>query len=823
MKYKQTLDPARFPPLQDHTLKIGLGSFLILLTLLGLINQGIIAFIINVFFGFLIGQLRFLGYVFFIGYGLALILNRPFLKLRWSVTTFGMIMTFLSFLALATLTGIRTLDPVPALTISSVMNEFFTIFPPIETGVIILPEAIGGGLIGYGLIASITTFGLAPWQEVIWLAMMILGIAFSLEILWLSIIRYGAKQLDVKQKERQFFQKIATTNPKNAKAGVYAETDDQHGELRTFRALFPGQTVKGLSKVPFQKPTGATLAKANQSGFQIESNKPTLTASLSSVYEAPEVPSQVIPTMTTPPLQRPSFTKQPTPSTSHQSTPSFSTTTNRYQAYQLPPVDMLDARSSINDIEFNEQMTKIRVDTLHQKFMALGVEATIVGYQIGPAVTAFDIKMAEGSQISEVKRIIGDLAVALGGFQVTLKELVPGKTVSQLEVLNERISMVGYRELVEDLRKQSQPQHRLVIPFGRNILGEVVSLTPKEIIHMLVAGQSGSGKTVFMHALITSILMSSTPNQSKILLVDPKKFELSKYKNLPHLLCPIISDVQEAKVAIERLIDEMESRYEKFLDTETISIETYNQHAMDHQLDPLPLIFAIIDEYNDLINVNPQISDLVQRIAQKSRAAGIHLVIATQRPTTNILTGSIKNNLATIVALRVSKQVDSITMLGHAGAEVLGGNGDMYLVNPLFSRYGEIRVQAAYISDAEIQRICAYIRSQALPDYNEKFLNLIDKTSQFQDASGLPSSMQESLVDSLYSEIKQAASNRNYVSMSWISRTYSTGYPRALKIFKQLQQEGIIDASLDNPNNNRGRKVLVNPNFKEDGDDHDKV
>jgi S-DNA-T family DNA segregation ATPase FtsK/SpoIIIE len=379
--------------------------------------------------------------------------------------------------------------------------------------------------------------------------------------------------------------------------------------------------------------------------------------------------------------------------------------------------------------------------------------------------------------------------------------------------------MVGYKELLEDLRNQPLFKNKFALPFGRNILGEVIALTPKEIIHMLVAGASGSGKTVFVHSFLTSILMSTTPHQARILLIDPKKFELSKYKNLPHLLCPIISDFQEAKISLERLIDEMESRYEKFLESETISLETYNQYAEDNDLQTLPLIFAVIDEYNDLINVNPQVSDIVQRLAQKSRAAGIHLLIATQRPTTNILTGSIKNNLATIVALRVSKQVDSITMLGHAGAEILGGNGDMYLVNPLFARYGEIRVQAPYISDSEIQRICAFVRNQALPDYDEKFLNLIDKSPQFADASGLPSQMNEGFVDPLYSEIKTSASLRNYVSMSWISRTYSTGYPRALKIFKQLQQEGIIDASLDNPNNNRGRKVLVNPNFKEEDDE----
>lgn len=813
MKIKSSFDPARFPPLPDQYLKLGLGSFLILLTLLGLINQGIIAIIINVGFGFLIGQLRFLGYLFFIGYGLALVFNRPFLRLKWSIMLLGMIIAFISLLAIATVNGLSLLDPVPTLTLSNVVTVFTEQFPPLNNALVEIPPTVGGGLIGYGLVMFISILNLEGIQMIVWVSFLILGIALSFELFWRQFITYGNLQRAQRQKDKAFFQKIANTKPPVNQLGIYTESSESGQSLEKYRALFPRQSVQGLSPVNFQKPQmsstpkPASLSPVTSPTTPKDDNKEATyqTASLSSTYEAPDVPEHTIPTMAQVSLNRPLSKPQPQLS--------------KPKSYQLPGMDMLDSRSALGDIEFNEQTTKKRQEVLNQKFIALGIEASIVDYQIGPAVTAFDVKMDEGAQISQVKRVLGDLAVALGGFPMSLKELVPGKTVSQLEVLNERISMVGYKELLEDMHQQPLFQHKFVIPFGRNILGEVIALTPKEMIHLLVAGSSGSGKTVFVHSFLTSILMSATPTEAKILLIDPKKFELSKYKNLPHLLCPIISDFQEAKIALERLIDEMESRYEKFLETETISLETYNQYAEENELDSLPLIFAVIDEYNDLINVNPQVSDIVQRLAQKSRAAGIHLLIATQRPTTNILTGSIKNNLATIVALRVSKQVDSITMLGHAGAEILGGNGDMYLVNPLFARYGEIRVQAPYISDAEIQRVCAFIRNQALPQYDEKFLNLIDKNPQFADATGVPTGINESFVDSLYAEIKAAASVRNYVSMSWISRTYSTGYPRALKIFKQLQQEGIIDASLDNPNNNRGRKVLVNPNFKEEDDD----
>lgn len=811
MKLKTTFDASRFPPLQDQYLKLGLGSFLILLTLLGLINQGIVAIIINIGFGFLIGQLRYLGYLFFIGYGLALFLNRPFLKFKWSLTLLGISLSLLSLLAIATVNGLAFIDPSPSISLTNFIEVFLAQFPAFNSLQIELPASIGGGLIGYFLVAMMDGLNLSNIQLVLWVTLLIIGIALSLELIWLQMIQFVGKQIERKQNEKAFFQKIADIKPAKEKTSVYAEPSENGQGLKTYRSLFPGQSVQGLSKVQFQKNSSNSIKSSSATTSNDEEKHPPVeTASLSSTYEAPEVPDLVMPPLQPSPLQRPSMIHQ------GKISPPSST---KPKSYQLPSLDMLDARSALSDIEFNEQTTKKRVEILNQKFMALGIEAAIVNYQIGPAVTAFDVKMDEGAQISQVKRVLGDLAVALGGFPMSLKELVPGKTVSQIEVLNERISMVGYKELLEDLRSQPLFKHKFVLPFGRNILGEVIALTPKEIIHLLVAGSSGSGKTVFVHSFLTSILMSTTPVEAKILLIDPKKFELSKYKNLPHLLCPIISDVVEAKIALERLIDEMESRYEKFLETETISLETYNQYAEEHDLSTLPLIFTVIDEYNDLINVNPQISDIVQRLAQKSRAAGIHLLIATQRPTTNILTGSIKNNLATIVALRVSKQVDSITMLGHAGAEILGGNGDMYLVNPLFARYGEIRVQAPYISDSEIQRICAFIRNQSLPQYDERFLNLIDKTPQIADASGVPVSLNEGLVDPLYGEIKAAASVRNYVSMSWISRTYSTGYPRALKIFKQLQQDGIIDGSLDNPNNNRGRKVLVNPNFKEDDDE----
>ncbi len=801
---RQSFNPNNFPAIPDYPLKVGVGLFLILITLLGLLNHALISGMISLFFGFFFGNLRFVGFIFLIGYGLSLMINRPFIRLRWSIALLGMILVSLSVLGLSTTQALTSLSPPQELTWTTIFPTFFSQFPPLN----VFPPsygtlAVGGGILGYSVIFIIYLIGIEVYSDIILITLLIIGLLLSFELVWIKLIHMMGSTMDRQQREKEYFKKVANVKPK-AQANIYTEVSQDGQTVKQFRPLFPSQNVSGLTPAKFEKP----------------SPSPTPTVS---ILAQPQLNTPAFPD---PQQDRPSTdddaddtaeTVSP-PAFARESSPLPSPTTKRYQNYQKPPLSLLTSRQSAQDYDFNEQMTKKRLDILKQKFAAFGVPANVVSYQIGPSVTSFDIQMEEGAQVQELRRKVIDLGVALGGFNIYFKEIVPGKAVSSLEVINERASMVGYKEMMEDLHTHPSYKSKFALPFGRNITGEVVAFTPKDMIHLLVAGASGSGKTVFVHSFITSILMETSPLEARLLLIDPKRFELNLYKGMPHLLAPIITNILEARIAMERLIDEMEDRYQKFVDSETSSLEQYNHYASEQNLPTLPLIFVIIDEYNDLINVAPQISDLVQRLAQKSRAAGIHLVIATQRPTTNVITGSIKNNMATIVALRVAKQVDSVTMLGHAGAEILGGNGDMYLVNPLFARYGEIRVQGAFIHVDEINRICAFLKSKYMPDYAERFLNLVDDdqpSANFQgsDAGGSGDTGD----DPLYAVIKAAAMAQEFVSMSWISRTYNTGYPRALKIFKQLQVEGIIDASFDNPNNNRGRKVLK----KVDNDDRD--
>lgn len=820
---KKAYDPTLFPKIEDHGLKISVGIFLILFTLLGFLNQDFLSGIISLVFGLLIGKLRFLGYVVILAYGVRLIFNRSFIRFKFNLTSIGFTFILLATLGLLTLQDLFTYQLLETpLTLTTFFSVFFENFPPLTQ----LPPnfdnlAVGGGLIGYGVIALINLLNIEPFNQIVLITLLVVGVMLSLEYIWLKIFTSVVQSFEHQQQDKEFFNKVKATKPPEIQTQIFSEISEKNGEIKSYRAMFPNQTVPGLAPVTFTRPQPSKSQPSQTPTVkQVSSSLPTVqpVSPLSfpdpvndlfeEEAEEPPFKPSIPDVISQPPLSKPTihFPNKPV-SKSGVNTPAVSLKpSSPYASYKAPSMDLLQTRLNQEDYDFNADATTRRVHILSQKFASLGVDAEVVGFQIGPSVTSFDIQMHEGSQTQQVKKVVRDLGIALGGFDPIFKEIVPGRAVSSLEVLNERAAMVGFKEMISDLRQKAHHGKRLLLPFGRNMQGEVVSFSAKDMIHLLIAGSSGSGKTVFVHSFISSILMESTPEQAKILLIDPKKFELSKYKDLAHLICPIISDVSEAKVALERLIDEMEDRYQQLLDSDTSSLDQYNQYCVERGDTPLPLIFAIIDEYNDLINTNPQVSDLVQRLAQKSRAAGIHLVIATQRPTTDIITGSIKNNLATIVALRVSKQVDSVTVLGHAGAEILGGNGDMYLVNPAFARFGEIRVQGAYISDEEITKITSDLRNRYPSDYDQRFLNLADKPSFYQGAS--VDNQNEGSYDPLYQVIKTAAQSMDYVSMSWISRVYKTGYPRALKIFKQLQVDKIIDDSSDNNNNNKGRRVL---------------
>lgn len=471
--------------------------------------------------------------------------------------------------------------------------------------------------------------------------------------------------------------------------------------------------------------------------------------------------------------------------------------------YKLPPINLLDLHEGSDDDKANEQSCQDRVNFINTIFEQLHVGAKAIGYTVGPSVTRYDIQTNSDVSVNVVNRYVDDLSVRLGGVPVRFQSIVFGKATSGLEIPNEVRTNVGLRESIEALPKGEKYLRN--IPFGKDISGKLVQANLQDFPHLLVSGTTGSGKSIFVHSAIMTLLMRNTPNQVKLVLIDPKKVEMSYYKDIPHLLCPSISDPKKALVAMRKLVDEMERRYNLFEQNLVRDIGSYNRMASEKGLEPLPLIIVFVDEYADLSEACKEIREPVVRIAQKARSAGIHLCIATQRPSVNVIDGVIKANIATHVALMVASSVDSVTIIGEAGAEQLLGNGDMLIECPLISRSGKPRVQGCFVDTPEISRVCDYLRENYGPDYDPEFLDLeehVEVPQSYDEPKVIDKSASE---DQLYEMIKEDITSLEFCSISYIQRTYGVGFPKAGRLFNKLLKDGYVSLEHDS----RGSKVLI--------------
>ena len=483
--------------------------------------------------------------------------------------------------------------------------------------------------------------------------------------------------------------------------------------------------------------------------------------------------------------------------------------------FKLPPLNLLDYHENLEDLTKNDESCKSRTELLNQIFAQMNVGAEVVGYTVGPSVTRYDVKTNSNVSVAAVKRIEQDISVRLGGVLVRFVPIVLGKATSGLEMENEIRTNVGLRESIEKLPQGEKYLGN--IPFGKDISGELVQANLKDFPHLLVAGATGSGKSIFVHSCIISLLMRNTPDQLRLVLIDPKKVEMNFYKEIPHLLCPNISDPNQAKVALNKLVDEMERRYNLFEENNVRDIKGFNAFAKEHGIQPLPTIVVFVDEYADLSENCKDVRTPVVKIAAKARSAGIHLVIATQRPSVNVIDGVIKANLPTHVALMVSNAFDSSTIIGEGGAESLLGNGDMIVECSAINRQIKPRVQGCFVSEAEISRVTNYLREQAKPEYDPNFLDLTDHSNDIpsggQEIVVDTAALKEASEDQLYKQIKSDLAHKEYCSISFIQRTYGVGFPKAGRMFNRLIQDGIVAPQGDA----RGSKVLVHDMEQSEG------
>lgn len=478
--------------------------------------------------------------------------------------------------------------------------------------------------------------------------------------------------------------------------------------------------------------------------------------------------------------------------------------------YVFPDVSLLNDYEIQDAINKNIEVSEERMQKMNEIIEDLHVGAKIVGYTIGPSITRFDVQTNRDVLVSNVERIVRDLSIRLDGTLLRFEAIVRGKSTSGIEMPNAKTTMVSFKEVFNNLEPVDGYKNRMYIPFGKDITGKVIGANVDEFPHFLVAGTTGSGKSIYMHSVILSLIMRNRPEDLKLLIVDPKRVEMSRYRDLPHLLCPIITEPKPAKVAFDRLVDEMERRYDLFADSGSSNINQYNEYAKEHGLEPLPSILAIVDEYGDLVQTVKDIQSPVLRLGQKSRASGIHMLISTQRPAVNIITGDIKANIPVRVALMTSSATDSVTIIGEGGAELLLGKGDMLVDCSLISRSGVTRLQSAFVDNHEIARVVKFIKDQMEPQYDPNFLDLEEKSQDNSDFSQLPGhSGGEKGQDDLYEEVVEYVKTREYASISGIQRYFSIGFPRAGKLFNQLQRDGIIAPTSDSPSSSKGCKVLI--------------
>ncbi|WP_409021456.1 DNA translocase FtsK [Dellaglioa sp. P0083] len=470
--------------------------------------------------------------------------------------------------------------------------------------------------------------------------------------------------------------------------------------------------------------------------------------------------------------------------------------------YQLPPVTLLtkipkeDQSGEYKTIEKN---TKI----LKQTFESFGVDVEIKSVSLGPSVTEYELHPAIGVKVSKIVNLADDLALALAAKDIRIEAPIPGKSLIGIEVPNSKVSMVSFRDVIESQQKNPTPDKILEVPLGRDVSGQLVTADLTTMPHLLIAGSTGSGKSVAINGIITSLLMNTKPNQVKFMLIDPKKVELGVYNGIPHLLTPVVTNPKKASRALHKVVSEMERRYELFADASQRNISGYNQMIMQENADDgqkratLPYIVVIVDELADLMMVaSNEVEDAIIRLAQMARAAGIHMILATQRPSVDVITGLIKANVPSRMAFAVSSGIDSRTIIDSNGAEKLLGRGDMLFLPMGLNK--PIRVQDAYISDKDVESVISFIKNQQEPQYDETMIVTDEETANQGSSSDSE--------DELFDDAVKLVTHEQSCSVSMLQRRFRIGYNRAARIVDEMEAKGIVGP----PEGSKPRKVLIN-------------
>lgn len=479
-------------------------------------------------------------------------------------------------------------------------------------------------------------------------------------------------------------------------------------------------------------------------------------------------------------------------------------TTEEDKSYTLPKFSQIfdPLKPKKNN---NTSFTQANKEILERVLKDFGIAAKVVEIHIGPAVTEYELTVPPATKVNKIVNIDKEIALALAAKDVIIQAPIPGKSTIGIEIPNPTISSVTLREVLES-PQNLKSDAKICAALGKDIMGTPKVFDLTKMPHLLVAGSTGSGKSVCINGIIASILMRYKPNEVKLVLVDPKKVELTNYNGIPHLLCPVVSDPKKASLTLQKVVTEMDNRFQTFSDKEVKNITGYNEmiekYNKKHPESPqskMPYIVVIIDELADLMLVaSKEVEDSITRITQLARAAGIHLIVATQRPSTDVITGLIKNNIPSRIAFAVASQIDSRTILDQRGAERLLGKGDM-LYFPM-GQSAPTRIQGCFINDDEIKRLIDYCKEQGSANYDQAFENVSQNTS-----SGSSNSAVSGDDDEAYNDVVEFAIQTGKISASLIQRRFRFGYNRAARMMDLLEARGIVGPQ----NGSKPREVLV--------------
>ena len=469
-----------------------------------------------------------------------------------------------------------------------------------------------------------------------------------------------------------------------------------------------------------------------------------------------------------------------------------------YDNYQLPPITLLNSPVKKQTITKSDVVEKSKI--LQSTFNNFGIEVKIVKAIVGPSITQFQILPTPGTKVSKIVNLSNDIALNLAAKDVRIEAPIPGKSLIGIEIPNTVNELVTMKEVFVNDEDNSP----LSVALGKDVSGESIFTRIDKTPHLLIAGSTGSGKSVCVNTIITSILLKNKPDKVKLIMIDPKMVELSIYDGIPHLLTSVVTDPIKAADVLHKVVLEMENRYREFARARVRNMEGYNKiAAKDPDYKELPYIVVIIDELADLMMVSSkEVEESIARIAQKARAAGIHMIIATQRPSVDVITGVIKTNIPSRIAFAVSSSIDSRTILDKSGAETLLGKGDMLYLSADSSK--PVRIQGAFLSDEEVEKVVDYVKSQSEAQYDPNM------TPSEVSSQGGSTSVDD--VDPLYKEVLLFIAKTQKASASLLQRRFKIGYNRAARIIDMLEEDGYIGPV----DGSKPRKVFLEKEFAED-------